>query len=71
MKKALYEGILAVVFNLRADRVRYRGKVPGLADEVTALSRRYGRINSFQKTSSGCYLGLQANNSQRLEERCG
>lgn len=36
MKKALCGGILAVVYGPRADRDRYRGKVSGLADEVTA-----------------------------------
>lgn len=41
IKKALCGGILAVVYGPRSDRVRYCGKVPGLADEVTALKRGY------------------------------
>lgn len=70
MKKALYQGILAVIRGPRAVRNRYCAKVPGLADEgsTSRVDTKWGEV---EDASSWCYLGLQVIKGQCLALRSG
>lgn len=59
MKKALNQGILATICDLRLGRTRYLDKGPGLADEEPAsnVGCVFAREELLQALSS-CYLGL-------------
>ena len=58
MKKALNQGILAMFFGPRSDRIRYPMKVPGLADKDISLWQEM-QVNVSLDVCGGCYLGLE------------